>query len=61
MKYVTRHVTLQYHVIEGSSNFMSGSFLWYITTLPSLVVLGTVVVEKFLVCQVIKQVHVIKR
>ena len=56
MKYVTRHVTLQYHVIEGSSNFMSGSFLWYITTLPSLVALGTVVVEKFLVCQVIKQV-----
>ena len=25
IKYLTRHVTLQNHVIEGSSNFKSGS------------------------------------
>ena len=29
-------------MIEGSSNFMSGSSSWYVTSLPSLVVLGIV-------------------
>ena len=45
IKYLTFHVTLQNHVIEGSTNFMSGSSSWYITTLPSLVVIGIVVRE----------------
>ena len=44
-KYLTSHVTLQNHVIEGSSNFMSVSSSWYITTLPSLKGIGIVVVE----------------
>ena len=54
------HVTLQNHVIKGSSNFMGGSSLWYITTLASLVAIGIVLIEMFLVCYVIKQDHVIK-
>ena len=45
LKYLTCHVILQNHVIEGSSNFVSGSFLWYITVLPSLVAMGIIVVE----------------
>ena len=39
------HVTLQNYVIEGSGNFMGGSSTWYVTTLPSLVTIGIVVVE----------------
>ena len=44
-KYLICHVTSQNQVIEGSSNFLSGSPSWYVTTLPSLVVIGIVVVE----------------
>ena len=40
IKYLTCHITLQSNVIEGSSNFMSGCSSWYITTLPSFVVIG---------------------
>ena len=47
IKYLTRHVTLQIDLVEGSSNFMSGSSSRYITTLPSLVVMGVVVVELY--------------
>ena len=36
-KYLICYVTSQNHVIKGSSNFMSGSSSWYVTTLPSLV------------------------
>ena len=54
------HVTLQNHVIEGSSNFTSESSSWYVTTLPSLAAIGIVVVEMFLVCHVIKQDYVIE-
>ena len=43
--YVTLHVTSQNHVIEGSDNFMSGSSSWYLTTLPSLIAIGIVLVE----------------
>ena len=39
------HVALQSHVIKGSSNFMSGSSLWYITTLARLVAIGIVLIE----------------
>ena len=39
---------------------MSGTFSWYVITLPSLVVIGVVIVEVFLICRVIKQEHRIK-
>ena len=45
IKYLICHVTSQNHVFEGSCNFLSGSFSWYVTTLPSLVAIGIVVVE----------------
>ena len=45
IKYLTCHVTLQNHVFEGSSKFMSGSSSWFTTTLPSLMAIGIVVVE----------------
>ena len=46
IEYWICHVTSQNHVIEGSSNFMSDSFSWYVTTtFPSLVAIGIVVVE----------------
>ena len=35
-KYLTKYVTLQKHVIEGSNNFMSESFVWYVTTLQKI-------------------------
>ena len=61
IKYLTCHVSLQNHVIEGSSNFLSGSFSWYITTaLSSLVLIGIAVVEMFLVCHMIKPDNIIK-
>ena len=45
IKYLTCHLTLQNHVIEGSRNLMKVSSSWYITTLPSLVAVGIVAVE----------------
>ena len=60
IKYLICHMNLQNHVIEGSSNFMSGSSSWYISILPSVVALRIVVVEMFLVCHMIKQDHIIK-
>ena len=45
--YLACHVNLQNHVIEGSRNFMLGAFHVYITNLPSLVVIGIVLVEMF--------------
>ena len=44
-KYLTCHVTLQNHVIDGSSNFISGSSSWYITTLASLEAIAMLVVK----------------
>ena len=32
IKYLTCHMTLKSHVIEGSCKLMNGNFLWYITT-----------------------------
>ena len=43
-KYLTCYVILQNHVIEGSSNFMSGSSSWFTTNLLILVAIGIVVV-----------------
>ena len=40
IKYLKCHANLQNHVIERSSNFMSGSSSSYITTLPSLLVIA---------------------
>ena len=39
------HVTLQDHVIKALSNFMVKSPTKYVTILPSLVAIGTVIVE----------------
>ena len=44
IKYFICHVTLQKHVIEGSCNFMNGSFSQYFTTLTSFVEIGIVAV-----------------
>ena len=46
MNYLICHLTQQNHVIEGSSNFVKESFLWYVTTLPNLVAIGIVVTDK---------------
>ena len=43
LKYIICHVTSRNHVIEGSSNFISWSSSWYVTTLPRLVVICIVV------------------
>ena len=45
MKYEICRVSSQNHVIEESCNYLSGCSSWYITTLPSLVAIGIVVVE----------------
>ena len=46
IKYLIRQVTSQKHEIEGSSNFMSSSSSWYVTTtLQSLVTIGIIEVE----------------
>ena len=45
IKCLTCHVTLQNHVIEGSSNFLSGSSFLYMITMPSFVAICIVVVE----------------
>ena len=34
IKYLICHMTSQNNMIEGSSNFMSGSFSWFVTTSP---------------------------
>ena len=39
------HVIKQVHVIEGSGNYNDRSFSRQVTILPSLVIIGTVVVE----------------
>ena len=43
------HVFLQEHVIQRSCDFMGRSQSKQVTILPSLVVIGTLVVEMFLV------------
>ena len=43
-KYIICLVSLQNHMIKGSSNFTSGRFLWYVTRLLFLVGIGIVVV-----------------
>ena len=45
IKFLIRNVTLQDHMIQGSSNFMSVSSSWYIITLPDLMAIGIVVVD----------------
>ena len=45
IKYLICHVTSQNHLTEVSSNFMSGRSSWCVNILPSLVAIGTVVVE----------------
>ena len=59
LQYITifiSFVTLDIVILE-----MSWSSAWYVTTLPSLVIIGIVVVKMFLVCHVIFQNHFIKR
>ena len=43
--YLICNMTSQKYMIEGRSNFMTGSSSWYVATLPSLVVIGIVRVE----------------
>ena len=45
---------------KESSNFMSGSSSWCVMTLPTLVDIGIVAVDMFLVCHVIKEDHINK-
>ena len=40
-----KYATSQKYVIEGSSNFISESSSWNVTTFPSLVAIGIAVVE----------------
>ena len=42
------HVKLQDHMIKQSCDFMGAKSSLYVTTLPSLVAIGIVVVEMFL-------------
>ena len=39
------HVISQDHMVKGSCDFMGGSPLWYVATLPSWVAIGIVVME----------------
>ena len=39
------HLILQDNMIKGACDCMGGRFSWYVTTLPSLVAIGIVVVE----------------
>ena len=57
--YLICHVTSQDHVIEGSFHFMGGSSSIYVTTLQSLVAVGTVDIM-ILVWHMISKGHVIK-
>ena len=45
IKYLIFHVTSQNHLIEGSCKFMNETSLLYVTTMPSLVTIGIVVIE----------------
>ena len=45
MKYLLSHVTSQNHANKESDKFMCGSSSLHVTTLPSLVAVGIVVVE----------------
>ena len=45
IKYLRCHVSLQKYLIEGSSKCISGNPSWYVTALPSLAAIVTVVVE----------------
>ena len=40
------HMTLQEHATQGGINIMGRGLSWQVTSLPSLVAIGTVVVEK---------------
>ena len=60
IKYLTCEVISQSYVFEESSNFMNGSFSWYVTILPSLVAIGIALAEMSLISRVIKQDHMIK-
>ena len=46
--YLICQLTLEDHNIKGSSDFIEGSFSLNVTTLPGLVALGIVVVEKMI-------------
>ena len=59
MMYFICHVNSQDHVIEGC-DFMGESSSLYVSILPGLVAIGSVVVETFLIFNVIVQDHVIK-
>ena len=45
IKYLIFHVNSQNHLIEGSCKFMNETSLLYVTTMPSLVTIGIVVIS----------------
>ena len=55
------YLTLQYHMIKALNDFMVKKLSMYITILPSLVAISTVIVDILVfVCHVISQNCVIK-
>ena len=59
MMYLICQVNSQDHVMEGC-DFMGESSSLYVSILPGLVAIGSVVVEMFLIFNVIVQDHMIK-
>ena len=56
------HIISQNPIIQGSIGFMGRIYLWKVTSLPSLVFIGNMLVEIwFLVWHVISQNHLTKR
>ena len=61
MTYLIYHVTLQDHVIKGSSDFMEKSSSWSVTTLSGLVAIDVdVVVIVILIYLVASRDHIFK-
>ena len=54
------HMTSPDHLIERACEFMGGNSLCYVTTLISLVTIGIVMVEMFLICHIISLEHMFK-
>ena len=45
IKYLNLKLLIKTTWFEGSSNFMSGSYSWYVTNLPDLVAIDIAVVQ----------------
>ena len=58
--YLICHVTLHEHIIQTANEFTGGSSLCYITTLISLEIINTVMMEMFLICHVTSREQIFK-